>query len=146
MQARVLAQLKEQEAEATRRTAQAITAQLATGTKQVATAAATAAAEKVGAMAEQTVQQAAQQTNPELAQQLDDLSQGAPYEAEIRDLVGSGASVDTGTHLEHLQNAKNDAVAEAVEQATAAIDEQAEVASTSLTKATSTLGGATGTA
>jgi hypothetical protein len=138
MQARVLAQLKEQEAEATKRTAQAITEQLATGTKQVATAAATAAAEKVGATAEQTVQQAAQQTTPALAQQLDDLAQGAPYEAEIRDLVGSGASVDTGEHLEHLQNAKDDAVAEAVKQATAAIDEQLKTASASLTKAATT--------
>jgi hypothetical protein len=137
MQARVLAQLKEQEAEATRRTAEAINAQLATGTKQVAAAAATAAAEKVGAMAEQTVQKAAQQTNPQLAQQLDDLAQGAPHEAEIRDLVGSGASVETGEHLEHLQNAKTDAVAEAVKQATAAIDEQLEAASMSLKKATS---------
>jgi hypothetical protein len=137
MQARVLARLKEQEAEATKKTAQAVIGQVATGTKQVATATATAAVEKLGATAEQTIQQAAQETNPELAQQLNDLATGAPYESEIRDLVGPPTTTSTGEHLERLQNAKAQAVAEAVKHASAAIDEQVEAATKSLKEGTS---------
>jgi hypothetical protein len=137
MQARVVARLKEQEAEATKRTAQAVTEQLATGTKQVATLAATAAAEKVQATAVQAVQEAAQETPPQLAEQVSDLAAGAQHETEIRDLVGAGASPGPQGHLDQLQDAKTEAVASAVEQATSAIDQQLETASKSLEKATS---------
>jgi len=137
MQARVVARLKEQEAEATKKTARAVAEQLATGTKQVATMAATAAAEKVEAKAEQAVQLAAEGTTPELAQQLSDLAGGAPREAEIRDLVASGVSTNTEDHLEDLHAVKAEAVAEAVRQATTAIDKQLDTAATSLKNATS---------
>lgn len=137
MQARVLARLKEQEAEATKKTAQAVTEQLATGTKQVATMAAAAAAEKVQTKAEQAVQETAQATPRGMAQQLDDLATGAPHEVEIKDLVASASSSDPEKHLGDIQDAKTQAVAEAVEQATSAIDEQLEAASRSLEKATS---------
>ena len=137
MQARVVARLKEQETEATKKMAQAVIGQVGTGTKQVATAAATAAVEKLGTTAEQTVKQAAKETSPELVRQLDDLATGAPYEAEIREVVGLPASTTTGEHLERLHNAKTEAVAEAAEKASAAIDEQVEAASKSLQEAMS---------
>jgi len=136
MQARVLARLKEQEAEATKKAAQAVIEQSAAGTKQVTAMAATAVAEKIQAKAEQVVQQAAQGTPPELAEQIGDLADGAPREMEIRDLIATGTSVDTQEHLDELQKAKTDAVTDVVDQATSAIDEQLQAASVSLKKAT----------
>jgi hypothetical protein len=137
MQARVLARLKEQEVEANKRTALAVNEQLATANKQVATMVATATAEKLQTKAEQAVQEAAQSTPREVAEQVGDLAAGAPYETELKEIVATATPADPEKQLGALQEAKDQAVAEAVEQATSAIDEQLEAAARSLEKATS---------
>jgi hypothetical protein len=90
MQARVLARVKEQEA----RTARALTEQVATGSKEVATIATAAAVEKVEAEAKQAVQIAAQTTPPELAQRLETIASGAANESEIRDALAQATPAD----------------------------------------------------
>jgi hypothetical protein len=132
MQARVLARVKEQEA----RTARALTEQVATGSKEVATIATAAAVEKVEAEAKQAVQIAAQTTPPELAQRLETIASGAANESEIRDALAQTTPADPEQQIQELERAKEEAVKQASERVESAIAEQLETASKSMERVT----------
>ncbi|MGH3081552.1 MAG: hypothetical protein ACRDNH_10525 [Gaiellaceae bacterium] len=132
MQARVLARVKEQEA----RTARALTEQVATGSKEVATIATAAAVEKVEAEAKQAVRIAAQTTPPELAQRLETIASGAANESEIRDALAQATPADPEQQIQELERAKEEAVKQASERVESAIAEQLETASKSMERVT----------